>query len=77
MKVEPIPQKTHREILSQARVAVDDLVLHRNKRSISINLKMETGRCFFIRWSKRLMWSLRIFLDVKYRLNVDYESCRR
>ncbi len=76
VKVEPIPQKdSSGNSVTGARRGPDEQNLHRNKRSISINLKMETGKMLFHKMVKEVDVVVENFrADVKYRLNVDYET---
>ena len=76
VKVEPIPQKdSSGNSVTGVRRGPDEQNLHRNKRSISINLKMETGKMLFHKMVKEADVVVENFrADVKYRLNVDYET---
>jgi formyl-CoA transferase len=57
--------------------AFDRENLHRNKRSIAINLQTETGRAVFYRMVKDADVVVENFrAEVKYRLKVDYETLR-
>src|ERR1700749_3560290 len=48
--------------------------LHRNKRSLSLNLKTAEGQAIFKQLARRADIVLESFRpDVKYRLGVDYE----
>jgi crotonobetainyl-CoA:carnitine CoA-transferase CaiB-like acyl-CoA transferase len=52
--------------------------LHRNKRSLSLNLKTEEGKSIFRKLALRADIVLESFRpSVKYRLAVDYESLRQ
>ncbi|HEX4893746.1 MAG TPA: CoA transferase [Hyphomicrobiaceae bacterium] len=49
--------------------------LHRNKRSMTLNLKSEEGRAIFMKLAKEADVVVENYRsDVKYRLGVDYES---
>ena len=62
---------------SGARHDLDFQNLQRNKRSITLNLKPETGRAAFMRMVKGADVVVENFRpDVKTRLNIDYEACR-
>jgi crotonobetainyl-CoA:carnitine CoA-transferase CaiB-like acyl-CoA transferase len=51
--------------------------LHRNKRSLSLNLKMAEGKAIFAKLAQRADILLESFRpSVKYRLGVDYDSLR-
>ena len=52
--------------------------LHRNKRSLSLNLKTEEGKAIFRKLALRADIVLESFRpSVKYRLGVDYDSLRQ
>jgi crotonobetainyl-CoA:carnitine CoA-transferase CaiB-like acyl-CoA transferase len=52
--------------------------LHRNKQSLSLNLKTEEGKAIFGKLARRADIVLESFRpDVKYRLGVDYETLRQ
>ncbi len=51
--------------------------LHRNKRSMALNLREEKGREIFFRMVQNADLVIENYRpDVKHRLGVDYESCR-
>lgn len=59
------------------RLSPDSQNLHRNKRSISIDLKSEAGRLLFLEMATKADIVVENFRrDVKFRLGVDYESIR-
>ena len=52
--------------------------LHRNKRSITLNLKNPEGRAAFLRMVEKADVVVENFRpDVKDRLGIDYESLRK
>jgi formyl-CoA transferase len=52
--------------------------LHRNKRSMTLNLKSEAGRAIFMKLAERADVVVENYRsDVKYRLGVDYERVRQ
>ncbi|HJQ59137.1 MAG TPA: CoA transferase [Vineibacter sp.] len=52
--------------------------LHRNKRSMTLNLKSEEGRSIFMKLAQSADVVVENYRsDVKYRLGVDYESVRK
>lgn len=66
------------EGMSGPRDGYDMQNLHRNKRSITLNLKMPEGRAVFLRMVEQADVVVENFRpDVKYRLGIDYESLQR
>lgn len=66
------------EGMSGPRDGYDMLNLHRNKRSLSLNLKTQDGRAVFMRLVEQADVVVENFRpDVKYRLGFDYESLER
>ncbi|MEX2642313.1 MAG: CaiB/BaiF CoA-transferase family protein [Acetobacterales bacterium] len=66
------------EEVAGSRHSSDFQNLHRNKRSLSLNLKSESGKQVFMdlaRDSDVIVENMRV--DVKHRLGVDYESVRK
>ena len=60
------------------RHAFDFQNLHRNKRSLTLNLKTDEGRDIFFRLARDADVVVENFRsDVKYRLGIDYEKVRR
>ncbi|MDW8467633.1 MAG: CoA transferase [Burkholderiales bacterium] len=71
-------ESTEPEDLGGPRDGPDFQNLHRNKRSITLNLKSARGREVFARLAKTADVVVENFRpDVKYRLGIDYESLRR
>jgi crotonobetainyl-CoA:carnitine CoA-transferase CaiB-like acyl-CoA transferase len=65
------------EGMSGARHGYDMLNLHRNKRSLTLNLKEAAGREIFLRLVKSADVVIENFRpDVKDRLRIDYETLR-
>ena len=78
IKVESPPGLDPNEGMSGARHGYDMLNLHRNKRSLTVNLKTDDGR--IILW--RLLQDADIVVenfrpDVKERLGLDYDTLSR
>jgi crotonobetainyl-CoA:carnitine CoA-transferase CaiB-like acyl-CoA transferase len=64
-------------VLDTSRPGFDRENLHRNKRSISLNLQTDAGREVFYRLVREADVVVENFrADVKYRLKVDYETLR-
>jgi crotonobetainyl-CoA:carnitine CoA-transferase CaiB-like acyl-CoA transferase len=63
--------------LGDARDGSDFQNLHRNKRSMTLNLKSDQGREIFMRLARTADVVVENYRpDVKYRLGIDYESLR-
>ena len=63
--------------MSGARDGYDMLNLHRNKRSLTLNLKKKEGREIFLRLAKSADVVVENFRpDVKERLGIGYEALR-
>ena len=65
------------EDFTGTRMGPDRLNLHRNKKSLTLNLKTEEGRAIFydlVRKADVVIENMRA--SVKYRLGVDYDSLR-
>lgn len=77
LKVEAPPGVDPNEGMSGARDGYDMLNLHRNKRSLTLNLKEKEGREIFLRLAKSADVVVENFRpDVKERLGVGYEALR-
>ena len=77
LKVEAPPGVDPNEGMSGARDGYDMLNLHRNKRSLTLNLKEKEGREIFLRLAKDTDVVVENFRpDVKERLGVGYEALR-
>ena len=71
-------ENTRPEDMGGAREGPDFQNLHRNKRSITLDLKSPQGREIFLRLAKDADVVVENFRpDVKFRLGIDYESLRR
>ena len=79
IKVEPPPRKgAQSSSVTGARRGSDEQNLHRNKRSLAINLKSDQGQKLFQRMATEADVVVENFRsDVKYRLGVDYETLRQ
>jgi crotonobetainyl-CoA:carnitine CoA-transferase CaiB-like acyl-CoA transferase len=76
IKVEPPWDKS--DTMGGDREGFDYQNLHRNKRSLCLNLKTEEGKSIFRKLALRADIVLESFRpSVKYRLGVDYESLRQ
>ena len=77
IKIEP-PADDGRDVTGSRREGFDFQNLHRNKRSLSLNLKSEDGKAIFMKLAEQADVVVENFRsEVKYRLGVDYESVRR
>jgi len=77
IKIEP-PGELNRVSGEEARHGFDFQNLHRNKRSLSLNLKKEEGKAIFFKLAEKADVIVENFRsDVKTRLGVDYESVRK
>jgi crotonobetainyl-CoA:carnitine CoA-transferase CaiB-like acyl-CoA transferase len=64
--------------LGQTRHDFDFQNLHRNKRSVTLNLKTEEGKQVFFDLVKRADVVVENYRpDVKHRLGIDYEACAK
>ncbi len=71
-------ETTEPEDLGGAREGADFQNLHRNKRSITLNLKTPEGQAVFARLAKSADVVVENYRpDVKQRLGIDYESLKR
>ncbi|HEX4328872.1 MAG TPA: CaiB/BaiF CoA-transferase family protein [Burkholderiales bacterium] len=76
VKIESPP--TEDEGMSGSRDGYDMQNLHRNKRTVTLNLKKPEGQALFMKLVKEADVVVENFRpDVKYRLGVDYESLKR
>lgn len=74
IKIEP-PSKSDVDAMGGKRHDFDFQNLHRNKRSMTLNLKSEEGRAIFMKLAKAADVIVENYRsDVKFRLGVDYES---
>ncbi|HEV2301860.1 MAG TPA: CoA transferase [Stellaceae bacterium] len=77
VKIEP-PGEMNRDVLDAKREGFDFQNLHRNKRSLSLNLKEADGRAIFMKLAEQADVIVENFRStVKYRLGVDYESVKK
>ena len=77
IKIESPPGVDANEGMGGPRDGADFQNLHRNKRSITLNLKLPEGREIFKRLAKKSDVVVENYRpDVKYRLGVDYESLK-
>ncbi len=77
LKVEQPAEPGAPEGVTGGRESSDFLNLHRNKRSLTLNLKEPEARAIFLRLAKDADVVVENYRpDVKHRLGVDYEACR-
>ena len=77
IKVEAPPDPARADAITGARDDSDFLNLHRNKRSMTLNLKHPEGRALFLRLAAGADVVAENFRpDVKHRLGIDYEAVR-
>ncbi len=77
LKIEALPGIDPNEGMSGARHGYDMVNLHRNKRSLTLNLKEAEGLTIFMQLVKTADIVVENFRpDVKERLGIDYESLR-
>jgi crotonobetainyl-CoA:carnitine CoA-transferase CaiB-like acyl-CoA transferase len=72
------PSSEQREGLGGARNGFDFQNLHRNKRSLTLDLKSEAGKAIFFRLAEHadvIVENMRA--AVKHRLGIDYEAVRK
>ena len=79
IKIEPPPRKDGKgNSVTGGRRGPDEQNLHRNKRSLAINLKKPDGQELFHDLVKQTDVIVENFRsDVKYRLSVDYETVKK
>ena len=76
IKVE-MPESLEIDTMSGPRHGFDMQNLHRNKRSMTLNLKAEEGRRLFLKLAERADVVVENFRpDVKGRLGIDYEALK-
>ncbi len=77
VKIEP-PADSDVDAMGGKRHDSDFQNLHRNKRSMTLNLKSEDGRAIFMKLAKDADVVVENYRsDVKFRLGVDYDSVAR
>ena len=78
IKVEPPPRKdSNGNSATGARRSPDEQNLHRNKRSLAVNLKTVEGQALFHQLAKDADVIVENFRsDVKFRLCIDYETIK-
>jgi len=77
IKIEPPPVRSKGGGVTGARRGPDEQNLHRNKRSLTLNLKHADGLHIFMDLASQADIVVENFkADVKHRLGVDYESVR-
>lgn len=77
LKIEAPPGVDPNEGMSGPRHGYDMINLHRNKRSLTLNLKESEGRAIFMRLAKKTDIVVENFRpDVKERLGIGYEALR-
>jgi formyl-CoA transferase len=77
IKIESPPGVDANEGMGGPRDGPDFQNLHRNKRSMTLNLKLPEGREVFARLARKADVVVENYRpDVKYRLGVDYESLK-
>ncbi len=78
VKIESPPGVDANEGMGGPRNGPDFQNLHRNKRSMTLNLKMPEGRAVFAKLVKSADVVVENYRpDVKYRLGIDYESLQK
>jgi crotonobetainyl-CoA:carnitine CoA-transferase CaiB-like acyl-CoA transferase len=77
IKVEP-PGDDGRDVTGSRREGFDFQNLHRNKRSLGLNLKTKEGLAIFMKLAAKADVIVENFRsEVKFRLGVDYESVKK
>ncbi|HYZ41227.1 MAG TPA: CoA transferase, partial [Stellaceae bacterium] len=77
IKVEP-PGAERGDVTGSRREGFDFQNLHRNKRSLTLNLKSEEGKAIFFRLAEKADVVVENFRsEVKHRLGIDYDAVRR
>jgi len=76
IKIEPPNDRG--DVTGSRRDGFDFQNLHRNKRSLGLNLKTEDGKAIFMKLAEKADVIVENFRsEVKYRLGVDYESVKK
>ncbi len=77
VKIEAPPGEDARSVVSGARHGFDFQNLHRNKRSMTLNLKADKGRGIFLEMAKDADVVVENYrAGVKHRLGIDYEAVK-
>ena len=77
VKIEAPPGEDARSVVSGSRHGFDFQNLHRNKRSMTLNLKADKGREIFLAMAKDADVIVENYrAGVKHRLGIDYESVK-
>jgi formyl-CoA transferase len=77
IKIDP-PGEERGDVTGSRREGFDFQNLHRNKRSLTLNLKTEEGKEIFFELARKADVVVENFRsEVKHRLGVDYESVRK
>jgi crotonobetainyl-CoA:carnitine CoA-transferase CaiB-like acyl-CoA transferase len=77
IKIEP-PAGDDRDVTGTRRDGFDFQNLHRNKRSLALNLKTPEGKAIFFKLAEKADVIVENFRsEVKYRLGVDYDSVKK
>jgi crotonobetainyl-CoA:carnitine CoA-transferase CaiB-like acyl-CoA transferase len=77
LKIE-MPGGAKGDAIGGDRTGFDYQNLHRNKRSMTLNLKSEEGRSIFLKLAERADVVIENYRsDVKHRLGIDYEAVSR
>jgi crotonobetainyl-CoA:carnitine CoA-transferase CaiB-like acyl-CoA transferase len=72
------PGEARGDVTGSRRDGFDFQNLHRNKRSLTLNLKTEEGKAIFFKLAEKADVIVENFRsEVKYRLGVDYESVKK
>jgi crotonobetainyl-CoA:carnitine CoA-transferase CaiB-like acyl-CoA transferase len=78
IKIESPPGVDPNEGMGGPRLGPDFQNLHRNKRSMTLNLKEADGRAIFMKLALEADVVVENYrADVKYRLGIDYDSLRK
>jgi len=79
IKIEPPPsRKSSSDRLGMLRHSSDFQNLHRNKRSLTLNLKSDEGKAVFFRMCESADVIVENYrAEVKYRLGIDYDSVNK